>query len=262
MGLFSNNKKPCPICGSPTPRLLPRKFDGQPICKTCEDKIDLPGDVLERMTLEAFRKYLVDYEENKSLRDLYHETYGHGAFFFSNEMLGLDEDNGLIRLKSSKNSWVIEKKYLKSFCILEDDRTIFENGKGELICHTSDIPARVRALEPVIAAFRIEKREYDRREEMEKIRRLHETDEQRRERERISETYRPRFEDPRLFDRFYIKVTLDHPYWTSYDDFIGAPAFDDSYPSAEDYLKEYQKKIDDLHILADKLMKMMDIVRG
>lgn len=28
MGLFSNNKKLCPICGSPTPRLLPTKVEG------------------------------------------------------------------------------------------------------------------------------------------------------------------------------------------------------------------------------------------
>ena len=27
MGLFSNNKKLCPICGSPTPRLLPTKVE-------------------------------------------------------------------------------------------------------------------------------------------------------------------------------------------------------------------------------------------
>ena len=28
MGLFSNNKKLCPICGSPTPRLLVTKIEG------------------------------------------------------------------------------------------------------------------------------------------------------------------------------------------------------------------------------------------
>ena len=41
MGLFSNNKKLCPICGNPTPRLLSTKIDGQPICKECDSKIDL-----------------------------------------------------------------------------------------------------------------------------------------------------------------------------------------------------------------------------
>lgn len=42
MGLFSNNKKLCPICGSPTPRLLATVVDDQPLCKACAAKIDLP----------------------------------------------------------------------------------------------------------------------------------------------------------------------------------------------------------------------------
>ena len=35
MGLFSNNKKPCPLCGSPTPRLLATKVEDMPLCKEC-----------------------------------------------------------------------------------------------------------------------------------------------------------------------------------------------------------------------------------
>ena len=33
MGLFSNNKKLCPFCGAPTPRLLSTKEEGMPLCK-------------------------------------------------------------------------------------------------------------------------------------------------------------------------------------------------------------------------------------
>ena len=33
MGLFSNNKKLCPLCGAPTPRLLPTKVEDMPLCK-------------------------------------------------------------------------------------------------------------------------------------------------------------------------------------------------------------------------------------
>ena len=43
MGLFSNNKKLCPLCGAPTPRLLPTKVEDMPLCKECAAKIDLPG---------------------------------------------------------------------------------------------------------------------------------------------------------------------------------------------------------------------------
>ena len=45
MGLFTNNKKLCPICGNPTPRLLATKVEDVPLCKECASKIDLPdGD--------------------------------------------------------------------------------------------------------------------------------------------------------------------------------------------------------------------------
>ena len=50
MGLFSNNKKLCPICGSPTPRLLATKSEGQPICKECDSQID----VYKRQTIDIF----------------------------------------------------------------------------------------------------------------------------------------------------------------------------------------------------------------
>ena len=58
MGLFSNNKKHCPICGNATPRLLPTKVEGVPICKECDKKIDLPNGVLDSMTLDDFRRYI------------------------------------------------------------------------------------------------------------------------------------------------------------------------------------------------------------
>lgn len=34
MGLFSNNKKLCPLCGAPTPRLLSTKVEGMPCAKS------------------------------------------------------------------------------------------------------------------------------------------------------------------------------------------------------------------------------------
>ena len=69
MGLFSNNKKPCPICGNATPRLLPTKVEGVPICKECDKKIDLPNGVLDSMTLDDFRRYIDFYNKNISYSD-------------------------------------------------------------------------------------------------------------------------------------------------------------------------------------------------
>lgn len=53
MGLFSNNKKLCPICGSPTPRLLATKVEDMPLCKECAGKVDLPDGVLETRDFET-----------------------------------------------------------------------------------------------------------------------------------------------------------------------------------------------------------------
>ncbi len=42
MGLFTNNKKPCHICGEGTPRLLATEITGDvPICSDCSFKISI-----------------------------------------------------------------------------------------------------------------------------------------------------------------------------------------------------------------------------
>lgn len=258
MGLFTNKKKICPICGNPTPRLLPRKFDNQPICKECEKKIDLPKEVLGNMTLSDFREYLAAYEENEPLRTAFHATYNYGGALFSNEILSLDEENGLIRLRNTNNSWAIEKKHLKSFRILEDANVLFENGEGTLNSYPSGIPAQARTFEPLVRAFYEEKRAYERRRDLERIRNRNETDEERMERERIENDYCPRFADPELFKNFRVEITLDHRYWTWYEETSSAPVFDDWFPSVDDYLKKYQDKVEELHSLAAKLMHMID----
>ena len=103
MGLFSNNKKPCPICGNATPRLLPTKVEGVPICKECDKKIDLPNGVLDSMTLDDFRRYIDFYNKNQVLRERFHPEYrfGFGAF---NTQLVLDVTNGLFRLKDDEST--------------------------------------------------------------------------------------------------------------------------------------------------------------
>ena len=77
MGLFSNNKKLCPICGAPTPRLLATKVEDIPLCKDCAGKIDMQDGLDSSMTLDAFKKYIACYDENQPLREKFHETYRH-----------------------------------------------------------------------------------------------------------------------------------------------------------------------------------------
>ena len=119
MGLFTNNKKLCPICGSPTPRLLASAVEGQNLCKECAAKIDLPDGVFNSMTLDDFREYIKCYDANKPLRDSFTETYRYDFGFFKGSLL-LDMDHQLLRLGVVDTAFALEPSDIKSFRILEE----------------------------------------------------------------------------------------------------------------------------------------------
>lgn len=65
MGLFSNNKKPCPICGEATPRLLATKIiENTPICSDCSKKISLVDAQVRELSVEGLKEHLALREEN------------------------------------------------------------------------------------------------------------------------------------------------------------------------------------------------------
>lgn len=144
MGLFSNNKKLCPICGSPTPRLLATKVADMPLCKACADKVDLPGGALDRMSLEQFQQYIAYYDDNKALRDQFRETKRMSFGFLSGDLL-VDEEHRLLRLKGYDGALVFPAAALKSFRFMEDGKTLFEGKPDGLHCFHSDVPERARS---------------------------------------------------------------------------------------------------------------------
>lgn len=257
MGLFSNHKKLCPICGGPTPRLLATKVEDTPICKECDRKLDLPDGGLSRMTLDGLRKYMAFYEGNQALRDRFTETYRFSFGFLGGSML-VDTTHRLFRLRDDANALVMEAANLKSFRILEDNAPLFESGAGVLRCHVSSVPQKIRAMAPQIERFAAEKREYERLEEMERMM-------ERRARERNDgappphRPYRPRpsFSAPMPFSQFRVELTLTHPYWGSMSWKLDGPSLDSDYPSAESYLQKYEANVSDLHALASRLMGLI-----
>lgn len=74
MGLFSNKAKPCPLCGGATPRLLPTKIQGEPLCSSCADSIDADHEVINIWTLDDVRTHIRSREENKKLVDAFTPT--------------------------------------------------------------------------------------------------------------------------------------------------------------------------------------------
>lgn len=246
MGLFGGNKKLCPICGGATPRLLSTKVEGAPLCKACAGKIDLPEGALDRMSLEDFRAYIGFYDGNQALRSMFTETYSF-SFGFLNGAMPLDLDHRLFRLKDLDTALVFEAPALKAFRISEDGAPLFEGNPSALTCYQSDIPARVGAMGPQLAQFQLQMNQYEMMKQQEKN-------------SGSSSCYvsRPDIDLLKPFQQFQVELTLDHPYWGSFTNTLGAPGFTSILPSIDDYLQEYNEKVDGLYGLARQLMQLLN----
>lgn len=249
MGLFSNKKKTCPICDSPTPRLLATKVEDMPICKECAAKIDLPDGALNQMSLEDFREYIDFYEKNQALRDAFQATYKFDDSFFGG-CLWVDDQKGLFRLKDYASALVLEASNLKSFRITEDGIALFEGSASGLKCYQSAIPERVNGMRMEIMQFQRLVEQYEFMERMEKLR-----DEKDDSQHRYHS--RPYFEAT-PFEKFIVELTLIHPYWGTFRREIGAPTFSSSHPSIESYLRDYEEKVKELRTLAEQLMGLIN----
>ncbi len=254
MGLFTNNKKLCPICGSPTPRLLAAAIEGQNLCKECAAKLNLPDGVQETMTVDEFREYINCYDANKPLRDSFTETYRYNFGFFKGA-LRLDLDHQLLRLGDSDAAFAMEPANVKSFRILEDGNVLYEGEKGNFRNYKSDIKERLKELKPRIDEYKMLRHEYEIMEEMQRNREQMSGKENRDFRDWIME---PDFNVPNPVEKFAVEITLDHPYWTGFYKETGAPKFDTEHPSTIDYLDDYTQKTEELHALAQNLMQIID----
>lgn len=259
MGLFTNNKKLCPICGSPTPRLLASAVEGQNLCKECAAKIDLPDGVFNSMTLDDFREYIKCYDANKPLRDSFTETYRYDFGFFKGSLL-LDMDHQLLRLGVVDTAFALEPSDIKSFRILEDGEVLYEGEKGNFRSYKSGIKERLNELKPRIDEYRMLRHQYEMMEEMRRnMEDSRRDDNGRRDdpdyRDRMTE---PDFNIPNPVEKFAVEITLEHPYWKSFYKETGAPKFNSDQPSTIDYLNDYTQKTEELHALAQNLMQIID----
>ena len=253
MGLFSNNKKLCPICGSPTPRLLATVVDDQPLCKACAAKIDLPDGSLANMSIEAFRNYLDFYEENRPLREQFTQTEQFSFGFFSGGIL-LDTEHRLLRLKYGGGAFAFTAENFACFRIYEDGRLLMEGKTGSLDLYRSEVPAILKKLAPKVLTYLREKREYERFEELERMLEKNGDSSSTRHLRRSE----PRFDEPAPVRQFELEIQLRHPYWGSFRQKISAPVFMHDEPNLDDYKCDYEQKVTELHTLAVNLMKILD----
>ena len=247
MGLFSNKKKPCPVCGNPTPRLLPDTIEGMPICKECARKNTLPFKRTEHMTVEDFKQFLLYQQENQPLRDRFEETYA----WYDN--ISMDVPKRLFRFGSQKEGLVMEASCIRSFRILEGDNLLFESSPEGLKCYETNVPARIQAAGPAISQFKIQY------EQFRQLERMQEAAKKDGDSQNLTYLSRPTFEYEVVRD-LRLELTLDHPYWGGTEPWFGdKPEFDDTYPSMDDFLRKFKQEMKKLHELAVNLMIMMEL---
>ena len=250
MGLFSNKKKLCPICASPTPRLFPTVVGGAPICKECKRKVNLPDGALDGMSLDDFRRYMSYHQENAALRETFEET------FSWNSVVYMDVPKKLLRLSGSAEGLVMEADCLKAFRILEDDKVLFESGPEGLRCYENDILVRAEALAPMISQFHILLEQY---RQIERLKEMRKNDPNGSgSSSSIPYMSRPYFEHQLIHKGFKLELTLEHPWWDGVRFWIcPGPKFDETDPSVTDFMRKYDKDAETLHTLAGNLMAMI-----
>ena len=254
MGLFTSNKKLCPVCGGPTPKLLATKVDGTPICKACAGKVELPGGMINQMSVESFAEYIAFYDNNQTLRDSFQETYTYSQGFFKAD-IAVDGVNRLFRLRNAKDALVFEAANLKSFRILEDTKVLYESGTNTLICNESNVPEKIQGMVAAVEQFKARRRQYELMQRMQ--RREEEAAKQRGETYNKPHISCPFFEGNEPFNSFFIELEFEHPYWENFQGEVKGTKFSSTNPEVSTYLDEYQNAVEKLHELAMNLMQIM-----
>jgi len=136
MGLFTNNKKPCPICGKGTPRLLATEIAGDvPLCSDCSSKISMENPRVKDLTLEALKEHLTLREKNaKCIENVFRPTK---TYEIGWTHLNIDEANRLFTIPlnmcgDTKNPPVFKFDELMGYD-LEEERCVIERfNRGDM----------------------------------------------------------------------------------------------------------------------------------
>lgn len=139
MGIFSNDKKGCPICGNPTPRLFPTKVEGLPLCKECAAKINMESSMLKNLTINELWDHMDYRKANSETFGTFtdNETHGMGNF-----ILHMDTDKRLFYIADGNpsNPALFKFDELVSFNLMEDGRTVVQ-------CNSSGYTESVSSIE-------------------------------------------------------------------------------------------------------------------
>lgn len=238
MGLFSK-KPPCPICGGKISWLLPSKIEGEYICDTCYNKIDMDNDKSINLTMQEFNEYLLFYNQNQQLKDQFviSERIDFGLW---DTKIIFDYNNKLFCMSKNPDKTVFEGKHLKSFVIKEDNTPLFEGSAAGIRRYSSTVTERAMAMAPQISQFNMNKqmaRALDRMDDG-------------KENSSASVQY---FNVPEPFQEFAVELHFNHPYWTVIKCDMDGPRFNNTHPDVNSYIRSYQQNIEEIEKMVASL---------
>ncbi len=231
MGLFSK-KPPCPICGGKISWFLPSKIEGEYICDTCYNKIDMESDQADNLTMQGFKEYLAFHDQNQLLKDKFviSERIDFGLW---DTKIIFDHQNKLFCMSKNPDKTVFEGKQLRSFTIKEDRTPLFEGSAKGIRRYASTVPERAMALAPQISQFMTTKQMARTMDKMD-------------DGKQNNSTPMPLFSVAEPFRAFNVELYFDHPYWKVIKCDMDGPRFDSHHPDVNNYLSTYQNSIREL----------------
>jgi hypothetical protein len=238
MGLFSK-KPPCPICGGKISWFLPSKIEGEYICDTCYGKIDMESDKANHLTMQGFKEYLVFYDQNQLLKEQF-VTSERIDFGLWDTKIIFDYQNNLFCMSKNLDKTVFDGKQLKSFTIKEDSVPLFEGSAEGIRRYASTVTERAMAMAPQIAQFRMNRQ---------MARAIDKLDDGKENRTAPIQY----FNMPEPFRAFNVELHFDHPYWTVIKCDMDGPRFDNTHPDVNDYIRSYQRSIEEIEKLVAAL---------
>jgi len=255
MGIFSNNKKQCPICGNATPRLLARKIEDYAICSNCDGKIFMRKDRLNNLTLDEFTQYLEYYDGTENLRKEYKPDFEKSAGFLGGKAFSCDSVQHTFKTSLVNNNLVYQPEHFVSLIIKQDETPVFELTKDSLVIHNTGVLEKIDAIRPEVDAYntmyQLTNSVIRLNNDMERAKEGRaRTFEEMREEEDPTRDQRNDFRCTVPFSNWIIELSVDHPWGEGLSDKNGQSFFDSKNPSIEKAVNQYLQSFDEYKNMA------------
>lgn len=191
--------------------------------------------------MEQFLKYRVSGSES-ALREQF-RVDEIVEFGFLSEKFVFDYEHSLFCMDKNLNKTIFHGSELKSFMISEDGAPLLEGSAKGFIHHESRVPQRIDELLPQVNQMLIQ------RQMQESMERLANRDKE------VRPSYTS-IDIPEPFKKFYIKLYLQHPYWSLYEFARTGPVIIGDVPDLNQYRIEYDESVQHLETLANALAKV------